>query len=47
MDEKVPELLDLTGKLLDQSTEIINDSLPPVESVAAEEVRASMVEQKA
>ena len=27
MDAKVPELLDLTQKLLDQSVEIVNDSL--------------------
>ncbi len=38
MDEKVAELLDLTRKLLDQAMEIVNDSLPSIESVAAEEV---------
>ena len=42
MDEKVPELLDLTRKLLDQSMEIVKDSLPSIESVAAEEVRYSI-----
>lgn len=42
MDEKVPELLDLTKKLLDQSMEIVNDSLPDTESVPAEEVRYSI-----
>ena len=42
MDEKVPELLDLTRKLLDQSMEIVDDSLPESESVAAEEVRYSI-----
>lgn len=42
MNEKVPELLDLTKKLLDQSMEIVNDSLPSIESVAAEEVRYSI-----
>ncbi len=36
MDEKVPELLDLTQKLLDQSMKVVNDSLPPIESVAVE-----------
>lgn len=38
MNEKVPELLDLTKKLLNQSVEIVNDSLPSVESVPMEEV---------
>lgn len=42
MDEKVPELLKLTKKLLDQSMEIVNDSLPETESVPAEEVRYSI-----
>ena len=42
MDEKVPKLLDLTRNLLDQSMEIVNDSLPSIESVAAEEVRYSI-----
>ena len=42
MDKKIPELLDLTRKLLDQSIEIVNDSLSPVESVAAKEVRYSI-----
>ena len=42
MDEKVTELLDLTRKLLDQAMEIVNDSLPSIESVAAEEVRYSI-----
>ena len=42
MDEIVPELLDLTRKLLDQSVEIVNDSLPPIESVAAKEIRYSI-----
>ena len=42
MDEKVPELLDLTRKLLDQSMEIVDDSLPSTESVPAEEVRYSI-----
>ena len=39
MDEKVPELLDLTKKLLDQSVEIVDDSVPLTESVAANEIR--------
>ena len=38
MNEKAPELLDLTKKLLDQSVEIVNDSLPSVESVPMKEV---------
>ena len=38
MDEKVPELLDLTRKLLDQSMKVVNDSLPSVESVPMEEI---------
>ncbi len=42
MNEKVLELLDLTKKLLDQSVEIVNDSLPDTESVPAEEVRYSI-----
>ena len=42
MNEKVPELLDLAKKLLDQSVEIVNDSLPSIESVPAEEVRYSI-----
>ena len=42
MDAKVPELLDLTKKLLDQTVEIVNDSLPSSESVPAEEVRYSI-----
>ena len=42
MNEKVPELLDLTKKLLDQSIEIVNDSLPSMESVVTEEVRYSI-----
>lgn len=42
MDAKVPELLDLTRKLLNQVMEIVNDSLPPIESVPAEEVRYSI-----
>ncbi|MCE2402691.1 hypothetical protein J4G08_17640 [Candidatus Poribacteria bacterium] len=42
MDKKVPELLKLTKKLLDQSMEIVSDSLPDTESVPAEEVRYSI-----
>ena len=42
MDAKVPELLDLTKKLLDQSVEIVNDSVPSIESVPAEKVRYSI-----
>ena len=42
MDAKVPELLDLTKKLLDQSVEIVNDSVPSSECVPAEEVRYSI-----
>ncbi len=42
MDEKVPELLDLTKKLLDQSVKIVNDSVPSIESVPAEKVRYSI-----
>ncbi len=42
MDEKVPELLDLTKKLLDQSMEIVDDSVPSIESVPAKEVRYSI-----
>ena len=42
MDEKVPELLDLTKKLLDQSMEIVKDLLPETESVPAEEVNYSI-----
>ncbi len=42
MNEKVLELLDLTKKLLDQSVEIVNDSLPDTESVPAKEVRYSI-----
>ena len=42
MDEKVPELLDLTKKFLDQSMEIVEDSIPSIESVPAEEVRYSI-----
>lgn len=42
MDAKVPELLDLTKKLLDQSMEIVKDSLPETESVPAEEVNYSI-----
>ena len=42
MDEKVPELLDLTKKLLDQSTEIVDDSVPSIESVPTKEVRYSI-----
>lgn len=38
MDANVPDLLDLTQKLLDQSVEIVNDSLPSVESVPMEEI---------
>lgn len=38
MNTKVPELLDLTRKLLNQSLEIVNDSLPSVESVPMEEI---------
>ena len=40
--KKVPELLDLTRKLLDPIGEIVDDSLPSTESVAAEEVRYSI-----
>ncbi len=42
MNKKVPELLDLTKKLLDQSVEIVNDSVPSSECVPAEEVRYSI-----
>jgi hypothetical protein len=42
MDEKVPELLDLTRKILNQSMKVVNDSLPSIESVPAEEVRYSI-----
>ena len=42
MDAKVPELLNLTKKLLNQSLEIVNDSLPPIESVRAEEFQYSI-----
>ena len=42
MDAKVPELLDLTKKLLDQSVEIVNDSVPSSECVPAEKVRYSI-----
>ena len=42
MNEKAPELLDLTKKLLDQSVEIVNDSVPSSECVPAEEVRYSI-----
>lgn len=42
MNEKAPELLNLTKKLLDQSVEIVNDSLPSIESVPAEEIRYSI-----
>ena len=42
MNAKVPELLDLTKNLLDQSMAIVNDSLPSSESVPAEEVRYSI-----
>ena len=42
MDEKVCELLNLTQKLLDQSVEIVNDSIRPTESVAAEEFQYSI-----
>ena len=41
MDEKIPELLDLTRKLLDQSMRIFNDSLID-NSVPAKEVRYSI-----
>jgi hypothetical protein len=37
MIEKVPELLDLTRKLLDQSVKIVNESHRPTESVPARE----------
>lgn len=42
MDKKVPELLDLTRKLLDQSMEIVNNSLPSSKSGPVEEVRYSI-----
>ena len=42
MDAKVPELLDLTKSLLDQSVEIVDDSVPSIESVPAKEVRYSI-----
>ena len=42
MNEKVPELLDLTKRLLDQSVEIVDDSLPLTESIAAKEVQYSI-----
>ena len=42
MDAKVPELLNLTRRLLDQSTEIVNDSLSSIESVPVEKVRYSI-----
>ena len=38
MNEKVSELLGLTRKLLDQSMELVNNSLPSIESVPAEDV---------
>jgi len=42
MDKKVCELLNLTQKLLDQSIVIVDDSLSPIESIAAEQVRYSI-----
>ncbi len=42
MDAKVPELLNLTRKLLNRSVKIVNDSLPLIESVEAKEVRYSI-----
>ena len=42
MDKKVCELLKLTQKLLDQSIVIVDDSLSPIESIAAEQVRYSI-----
>ena len=42
MNEKVSELLGLTRKLLDQSMELVNNSLPSIESVPAEDVRYSI-----
>ena len=42
MEAKVPELLNLTRKCLDQSMEIVKNSLPSIGSVPAEEVRYSI-----
>jgi hypothetical protein len=42
MNQKVPELLDLTKSLLDQSVEIVDDSVPSIESVPAKEVSYSI-----
>ena len=39
MNEKVPELLNLTKQLLDQSVKIVDNSVPLTESVAADEIR--------
>lgn len=42
MDKKVCELLNLAQKLLDQSIVIVDDSLSPIESIAAEQFRYSI-----
>lgn len=39
MDEKVPELLNLIRKLLEQAMDIVKDPLPPIKAVTTKEVR--------